>query len=103
MMKIDIKGTNMDLTDAIKDYVNEKIGSLEKYYEGILEARVDVGVTTNHHQKGDIFRAEVNLEVPNKGVLRAEAIKEDLYMAINEVKNELQRQIKRYKEKMRDY
>ena len=100
-MKISIMGTNMQLTEAIKDYVNEKIGGLEKFYDNILEARVDVGITTKHHQKGNIFRAEVNLEVPQKHVLRASAEREDLYMAINEVKNELQRQIKKHKEKLR--
>jgi len=100
-MKISIMGTNMELTEAIKDYVNEKIGGLEKFYDNILEARVDVGITTKHHQKGNIFRAEVNLEVPQKHVLRAAAEREDLYMAINEVKNDLQRQIKKYKEKLR--
>jgi len=100
-MKISIMGTNMELTDAIKDYVNEKIGGLEKFYDNILEARVDVGITTKHHQKGNIFRAEVNLEVPQKHILRAAAEREDLYMAINEVKNDLQRQIKKYKEKLR--
>ena len=94
-------GTNMELTEAIKDYVNEKIGGLDKFYDNILEARVDVGITTKHHQKGNIFRAEVNLEVPQKHILRAAAEKEDLYMAINEVKNDLQRQIKKYKEKLR--
>ena len=100
-MQIDIKGTNLELTEAIKDYVNEKIGGLEKFFDQILEARVDVGLTTKHHQKGNIFRAEVNLEVPQKHIIRAEAEREDLYMAINEVKDELQRQIKKYKEKMR--
>jgi putative sigma-54 modulation protein len=100
-MQIDIKGTNLELTEAIKDYVNEKIGSLDKFFDGILEARVDIGLTTKHHQKGNIFRAEVNLEVPRKHNLRAESEREDLYMAINEVKDELQRQIKKLKEKMR--
>ncbi|MFA5188960.1 MAG: ribosome-associated translation inhibitor RaiA [Patescibacteria group bacterium] len=100
-MQIDIKGTNMELTQAIKAYIDEKIGGLEKFFDQILEARVEVGLTTKHHQKGNIFRAEVNLEVPRKHILRAEAEKEDLYMAINQVKDELQAQIKKYKEKMR--
>jgi putative sigma-54 modulation protein len=101
-MKINIKGTNMDLTDAIKDYVNEKIGSLDKFYDNILEARVEIGLTTKHHQKGDIYRAEVNLEVPQKHLLRAEAVRDDLYLSINEVKDELQLQLKKFKEKMRN-
>jgi len=99
-MKIDIKGTNLELTEAIKDYVNEKIGGLEKFFDNIIEARVDVGKTNNHHQKGDVFRAEVNMQVPNN-LLRAEAERDDLYMAINEAKDDLQRQLKKYKEKMR--
>ncbi|HDQ22776.1 MAG TPA: ribosome-associated translation inhibitor RaiA [Candidatus Uhrbacteria bacterium] len=100
-MQIHIKGTNLELTDAIKNYAHEKISSLEKFYDGVLIARVEVGVTTKHHQKGNIFRAEANLEVPQKYNLRAEAEKEDLYMAINEVKDDLQRQIKKFKEKKR--
>ncbi|MCX6744739.1 MAG: ribosome-associated translation inhibitor RaiA [Candidatus Parcubacteria bacterium] len=100
-MQIDIKGTNMDLTPAIKDYVNEKVGSLEKFFDQALIARVDVGRTSNHHQKGDVFRAEININVPQKQLLRAEAVRDDLYVAINEAKEELERQIKKYKEKMR--
>jgi putative sigma-54 modulation protein len=100
-MQIDIKGTNMELTDAIKDYVNEKVGSLEKFFDQALIARVDVGMTSKHHQKGDVFRAEINLEVPQIKLLRAESVRDDLYVAINEAKEELERQIKKYKEKMR--
>jgi putative sigma-54 modulation protein len=100
-MQIDIKGTNMDLTDAIKDYVNEKVGSLEKFFDQAIIARVDVGRTTNHHQKGDVFRAEINLDVPQVHVLRAESVRDDLYTAINEAKLDLERQVKKYKEKMR--
>jgi putative sigma-54 modulation protein len=100
-MQIDIKGTNLELTQAIKDYVNEKVGSLEKFFDQALIARVDVGLTTKHHQKGNIFRAEINLEVPQKHLLRAESVKDDLYIAINDAREELERQIKKYKEKMR--
>ena len=100
-MQIDIKGTNMELTEAIKDYVNEKVGSLERFFDQALIARVDVGRTSNHHQKGDVFRAEININVPQKQLLRAESVRDDLYVAINEAKEELERQIKKYKEKMR--
>ena len=99
-MKIEILGTQIELTEAIKAYVNEKIGGLEKYFDKILEARVEVGMTTHHHQKGDIFRAEVNLVVP-KTLIRAEAVSDDLYKAINEVKENLKIEINKYKEKMR--
>lgn len=100
-MQIEIKGTNLELTEALKDYVNEKVGSLEKFFDQALIARVDVGLTTKHHQKGDIFYAEINLEVPQKNLLRAEATRDDMYLAINEAREDLERQIKKYKEKMR--
>lgn len=100
-MQIDIKGTNLELTQAIKDYVNEKVGSVEKFFDQALIARVDVGLISNHHQKGNVFRAEINLDVPRKHLLRAEAVRDDLYAAINEARDELERQVKKYKEKMR--
>lgn len=101
-MKINILGSKIELTQAIKDYVTTKVSSLDKFYNGILEARVEVGMTTNHHQKGDIFRAEVNLRVPGN-LIRAEAVSDDLYKSINQVKDELQRQLKKYKGKSGDH
>lgn len=90
------------MTPAIEIWVNEKIGSLEKFIpqlnaKGVVECRVEVGKTTKHHQKGLVFRAEANLKLPGK-VLRAEAIENNLNKAIVKVKDELQQQIKSYKE-----
>lgn len=99
-MKISIKATKMELTEAIKNAVQEKLGGMDKYFDKILEAAVEVGLTSNHHQKGDIFFCEVNLRVPNK-LIRARVEKSDLYVAINEAKNVLRRELKDYKEKMR--
>ena len=100
-MKITIKGTKMELTESIKDSVNEKIGSLQKFSDNITEAHVEVGKTSNHHQKGDVFFCEVNLKLPGKGI-RAREQKDDLYVAINSAKEICQREIKEYKEKMRN-
>ena len=86
----------------IRDYLNEKIGGLEKFKQGLdgsVIARAEVGTTTAHHQQGKIFRAEVNLNVPkgNQKVLRAVAERENLFEAIDEVKDKLQRELKKYK------
>lgn len=109
-MKINIKATNIELNDALRIWVQEKIGELEKFL-GVFgsessfkggkekgEAWVEIGKTTRHQLKGDVFRAEVQLYLPKKS-LRAEAIDIDLRAAINTVKDELQREIKRYKGK----
>lgn len=98
-MKIVIKGTNLELTEALKAYVNEKIGHLEHYWNEILEARVELE-TSNHHQKG-FFRCEVNLDVPQKYVLRAESTLPDLYAAIDAVVPKLREEIEKQKGKER--
>jgi len=113
-MKIVIKATNLELNRELKDYIEEKINSLEKfakifesekYYNHFftkgkprVEVWLEIGKTTLHHQKGDIFRAEAQMRLPGKS-LRAESERDDLKLAITEVKDELQRELKQYKGK----
>lgn len=95
-MRLNIKATNIELTTAIRDYVEEKIGfGLERLLDSSdtsVLTDVEVGKTTRHHQKGDIFRAEVNLHMAGVN-LRAEAEAEDLYSAIDLVQDEISREI----------
>ncbi len=97
-MKINIKATNAKLTPEAHEIIEEKINSLEKYFSNIIEANVEVGITTFHHQKGDIYRAEVNLIVP-KTIIRAEAETDDIIKSINEVRDKLKLELIKYKEK----
>jgi len=101
-MQITIKGTDLDLTPAIKEYVDTKIGALDKFLQGWgehadIEARVEVARTTNHHNKGNVYRAEVNLRLPGK-LLRAEHEDWDIRVAIDQVANKLKREIVKEKE-----
>jgi ribosomal subunit interface protein len=98
-MKILIKGTNLELTEALRAYVEEKINGLGHYLEEIIEARVELGCST-HHQSG-FFRCEVNLDVPQMHVLRAEDTQADLYAAIDGVIPKLKEQIETFKGKQR--
>jgi putative sigma-54 modulation protein len=59
---------------------------------------VEIGRTTKHHQAGDIFRAEINLSINGK-LFRVESEQESLYAAIDEVRDDLEREIKKFKEK----
>ena len=100
-MRIILKGTNLELNQELRDYVDEKIGGLDRFLEnidGTLEARVELAKTTRHHQHGDIYRAEVNLDFSGK-VLRAVEEKEDLFTAIDGIENELKREIIKFKTK----
>jgi len=109
-MKITIKATNLKLTPSLKKYIEEKINGLEKFIPNLkeknyssekgkppFEAWVEVGKTTVHHYKGKVFRAECQIRLPGKS-LRAESIKEDLYLALDEIKDELQREIKKHRQ-----
>jgi len=99
-MKIIIKATNLELTPTIEEYIHQKINGLDKFLgnmdRGTIEARVEVGRTTKHHQKGYIFRAEANLRLSGQ-LLRVEAEELELRTALDRVKDGLQREIKKYR------
>lgn len=65
-------------------------------------ARVELGKTTRHHRKGDVFRAEVTLDVPGRSPFRAEAEAGDLRSAIDIVRDELANEVRSWKEKRKD-
>lgn len=112
-MKINIKGTNLELTPSIYEYVERKIGELDKFVEHVggagdmeggtatVEAFVEVGRTSYHHRKGDVYRAEVQIRLPHVQGIRAVSETRDLHQAIDEVKDEIQRQLKDYTSKQR--
>jgi len=92
----------MELTEAISDYLAKKLGTLEKFLDPKVEAmaRVEMGRTTNHHHKGDVYHAEINLEV-GKEIYRAEAQTSDLYAAIDMMKDEVAQEVIRNSKKKR--
>lgn len=105
-MKINtIKATNTELTRAIAEYVEKKISSLEKVVDKNDESAVvsvEIGVKTKHHQQGDIFFAEINLHVSG-GDFYAMSESSDLYSAIDEVKDEIIREINSHRSKRRKF
>lgn len=91
MLRNIIKGTGLELTPAIQSAAEKIANALDSYVDpddtsALVE--IEVGKTTNHHRSGEIFRAEVNFHYRH-GDLRAESEKEDLYVALNDVKEEL--------------
>lgn len=102
-MNIIIHSKNTTLDSALDLFINEKIGSLKKWIvsKGPVEARVEIGLPSKHHRSGPIFYAEVNLKIGGK-LLRATSENLDMRTAIVEVKDDLQNQIKKFKEKSTD-
>ena len=87
---MNIKATNMDLTPAIEEYVNNRLDRIEKFIKEGESANiyVEVGKTTHHHKKGDLYKAEFNIEIAGRKFF-TESEKEDLYSAIDDAKEEI--------------
>lgn len=94
-MKFNIHGKNIEVTDAIKGYVESKIGRIEKYFKD-----TDLTATVNLRVRGKEQIVEVTIPA-NKMVLRAEEKNVDLYAAIDLVSDKLERQIRKNKTKAR--
>ena len=99
-MQIDIEATNLELTPPLKEYIEEKIGKLDKFLkrfeDGSVHARVEIARTTKLHRQGDVYHAEANLRFPG-GMIRAEHEGEDIRVAVNEVKEKLERELEKFK------
>ena len=95
-MNVTLSWKNIDLTSKQKQYIEEKIRSLSKFFNNITRARIDVGVESTKHNKGKIFYAHVNLHVPGK-VLRVEELEPSVEKAIDKAKDDLQIELKKYK------
>ncbi len=98
-MKINISTKNITLDEPLKVFIEDKIGGLDHLIgNSDGQARVEIGKPSQHHRSGDVFSAEVNLSLGGK-LIRATCTHEDLRNAIVDVKDELQVQIKKFKEK----
>ncbi len=94
-MKLNIRGKNIKLTPAIKAYIEEKLGKIDKYFESSDDLNATVVVRVR-----DIDRiVEVTIPV-KKLILRAEVSNKDLYAAVDLVIEKLERQIRKNKTRM---
>ena len=93
-MKYNIRGDKMVVTDAIRDYAEEKLGKLEKYFK-------DDNITANvlTRVRGNSQIVEVTIPT-SKFVLRSEEENDDLYAAIDLVSDKLERQIRKNKTRL---
>lgn len=99
-MKINIKGTGIELTPAITEYVEKKLSVVSKYMaeNDSLVAQVEVGKNSQHHKSGDVFRAEAHL-IGGGIDLYAFSEQPDLYAAIDMLKDELSHKLNHLKGK----
>ncbi|HCS73483.1 MAG TPA: ribosome-associated translation inhibitor RaiA [Clostridiales bacterium] len=92
-MRITISGKNIDITQALRNQVNKKVGKLERYFRPGTEAQVTLSTERNKYI--------VEVTIPFNGVLiRAEESTESMYASIDMVLDKLERQIHKYRTKL---
>ncbi|MEK7599030.1 MAG: HPF/RaiA family ribosome-associated protein [Patescibacteria group bacterium] len=103
-MRIKLQATNFKLTPANEVMVNAKLTEPARKLLKKIDEKADIvfdvelELITKHHRKGQIWRAEAQLNLPGlQNLLRAEATAESLGQAVNSVKRELLKEIKKYK------
>lgn len=103
-MQINLQGKNIELTEAIKEYVLKRVTNLEKLLSGIeakggeVNVKFEVAKTTNHHKSGDIFHADCLIKIDGKEFYGS-ADKEDLYQAVDAIKDSLYNEINKNKDR----
>jgi len=92
-MRFIITGRNIDVTNALKDHVEKRLGKLSKFFKPDTEATVTLSVQKNNHT--------IEVTIPFNGiVIRAEETTEDMYASIDKVVDILERQIRRNKTRL---
>ncbi|MBM7648801.1 ribosomal subunit interface protein [Bacillus ectoiniformans] len=96
MMTYNIRGENIEVTPAIREYVEKKIGKLDRYFNETPNATVHVNLKVYSDRN-----AKVEVTIPMKDlVLRAEERNEDMYAGIDLIVDKLERQIRKHKTKV---
>jgi len=90
-----LSGRNVDVTDAMRAYVEEKLSRLDRFSDQITDARVTLTVR-DVRDAGRRNRVEVQLNVPH-GIIRAEEHHADMYAAIDRAGDVLERQLRKFK------
>lgn len=92
-MKIIISGKNIDVTSGLRNAVELKLGKLEKYFAADIEVYVTLSVERD--------RQKIEVTIPVKGnIIRSEQTSNDMYVSIDLVEEIIERQLKKYKNKL---
>lgn len=99
-MQLTITGKNIEINDTLRNYVEKKIGRLDRYLPNILDGRVELEKDEGARAAEDRQVAQVTLRTKS-AVLRAEESSNDIFASIDAVVDKMQRQADRYKNKRR--
>ena len=94
-MKFIISGRNIDITDGLRNAVEDKLGKLEKFFTDDTEIHVTLSVEKE--------RQKIEVTIPVKGnIIRSEQVSNDMYVSIDLVEEIIERQLRKYRKKIID-
>lgn len=95
-MNLNICGHHVELTDPLRDYVHTKMQRVERHFDKMIDAHIVLTVEKQRH------KAEATVHACG-GNLHAEAVNGDMYAAIDQLIDRLDRQTRKFKEQYRDH
>ncbi|OGH96039.1 MAG: ribosomal subunit interface protein [Candidatus Margulisbacteria bacterium GWF2_38_17] len=99
MMKVIVRGHNLEMTEALKDYAEKKLSKIEKYFDNIQKVNVELDYrSTKEEDKRHV--AQVTIWASGS-LIRGEIASKDMYASIDMVFNKLEKQVIKYKEKLK--
>jgi len=96
VMQLDITGHHVKITDSMRDYVGSKLDKIERHFDLVSDVHCILTVEKLRH------KAEATVNV-NGAKIYADATEEDMYAAIDSLTDKLERQVRKYKEKLVDH
>jgi putative sigma-54 modulation protein len=100
-MNLTISGHHLELTPAIREYVQTKLERITRHFDHVIDVAVILAVE-KLPEKEKRQKAEINLRLPGN-TIHCESIAEDLYAAIDTLIDKLDRQVLKYKTKIQDH
>lgn len=95
-MHIDVTGQHLDVTDSLREYVSTKMERVQRHFDMITDAHVVLSVEKTRH------KAEATLKLRGSSV-HADVEAEDMYAAIDQLTDRLDRQVRKFKEKQKNH
>jgi len=93
-MQINLSGHHVDITTPLRDYVTSKMERLERHFDQVTDIHVVLGVEKLRH------KAEATMHISG-GDIFADSVEENMYAAIDGLVDKLDKQVRRYKDRVR--
>lgn len=95
-MQVNVTGHHIEVTPALRDYVNDKMERISRHFDNVISANVVLKVERHNHE------AEATIQAPKRSLF-ANQTSDDMYAAIDGLVDKLDKQVRRYKDKLTNH